>query len=66
MPIQVYSCPEHGEFELRLSFKDDVQTAGICPTCGKRGMWKPSAARFMLLDRATMRKHAYPKEHNIP
>lgn len=31
MPIQIYRCPVHGEFELRLSFKDEIPGEAQCP-----------------------------------
>lgn len=31
MPIQVYSCPKHGEWELFTAFKDDVRQTQKCP-----------------------------------
>src|SRR3990167_4261256 len=34
MPLQVYVCPKHGEFDIRLSFRDDVPQTAHCLTCG--------------------------------
>lgn len=31
MPIQVYRCSEHGEFDVRLSFSDGVPDEYECP-----------------------------------
>lgn len=31
MPIQIYRCPVHGEFEVKLSFKDKVLDEVQCP-----------------------------------
>ncbi|KKK65148.1 hypothetical protein LCGC14_2977070 [marine sediment metagenome] len=31
MPIQVYKCPKHGEWELFMAFKDDVKPTNKCP-----------------------------------
>ena len=31
MPLQTYRCPVHGEFELRLSFKDEIPGEVQCP-----------------------------------
>ena len=59
MPIQVYECPEHGEFELTLKFSDDVLTELPCPSspepwsqttaCGlpSRHVIKPIAAAIV-------------------
>ena len=35
MPTQVYRCPEHGEFDIPLSFKDDIPHSWHCPCCGE-------------------------------
>lgn len=47
MPIQIYRCPEHGEFELVLAFNDTVWSLVICPTCGTKSWWVPSAPNFI-------------------
>lgn len=31
MPTQVYSCPEHGEYDIALSFKDEIPAFWRCP-----------------------------------
>lgn len=31
MPIQVYLCPDHGDWELFTAFKDNVRQAQKCP-----------------------------------
>lgn len=35
MPTQVYRCQAHGEFDIWLSFKDDIPESKSCPDCGK-------------------------------
>lgn len=35
MPTQVYACASDGEFDVHLSFKDDVPHTQACPACGK-------------------------------
>lgn len=37
MPTQVFACLLHGEFDVRLSFADDVPSVAPCPTCGECG-----------------------------
>src|SRR3990167_10701745 len=34
MPLQVYRCDLHGEFDIHLSFRDDVPQTAHCLTCG--------------------------------
>ena len=34
MPLQVYMCPHHGEWDLYLSFRDKVLELAHCPDCG--------------------------------
>ena len=34
MPLQVYRCEAHGEFDILLSFRDDVPQTAHCLTCG--------------------------------
>ena len=57
MPIQVYRCPEHGEFELTVSFKADVPEVMRCPVdveadgvggvfCDERSPWVPPTVSF--------------------
>jgi hypothetical protein len=36
MPTQVYGCKTHGEFDIILSFQDDVKPNTKCPDCGLR------------------------------
>ena len=43
-PRQVYRCPEHGEFEQTILFKDDVPKVGMCPVCSRKSKWVPSAS----------------------
>ena len=31
MPTQIYECPEHGEFDVHLSFKDRIPGTWSCP-----------------------------------
>ena len=31
MPIQVYLCPDHGDWEVFTAFKDDIKSTGKCP-----------------------------------
>jgi len=44
MPIQVYSCPIHGEFDVFMSFSDEIPELKPCPivdpkdNCGKRSV----------------------------
>ena len=49
MPLQVYRCPKHGEFDIRLSFRDDVPQATHCLTCGAPSLHiiKPPAAAIV-------------------
>ncbi len=35
MPIQVYKCKTHGEFDIKLSFEDKIMKAKKCPECGE-------------------------------
>ena len=34
-PVHEFKCPQHGDFERRLSFKDEVPVQVECPGCGK-------------------------------
>ena len=36
MPTQVYECKIDGEFEITLSFQDEIPKVKKCPDCGKR------------------------------
>ena len=36
MPIQVYECKTDGEFEIKLSFQDEIPKVSKCPDCGTR------------------------------
>ena len=44
MPIQTYLCPIHGEFDIRMSFSDEIPELERCPvvdprdTCGKKAV----------------------------
>jgi len=31
MPLQVYLCPNHGEFEIFMQFKDEIKDEVSCP-----------------------------------
>ena len=44
MPTQVYRCPEHGEFDQQVPFKDKVLDWWGCPKCGLPSDWVPSAS----------------------
>jgi hypothetical protein len=35
MPIQVYECKADGEFDIQLTFKDEIPKQFNCPACGK-------------------------------
>ncbi len=37
MPIHVYLCPEHGEWELFAAFKDDLRKTQKCPHSMSQG-----------------------------
>jgi len=45
VPIQVYHCQTHGEFDVYLSFKDEIVRFRECPDCGQNSVWiiKPPA-----------------------
>lgn len=36
MPTQVYECKTDGEFDLVLSFKDEIPKSQKCPDCGRK------------------------------
>lgn len=36
MPIQVYECDEDGEFDLKISFKEDIPQSMKCPVCNEK------------------------------
>ena len=44
MPLQTYLCPIHGEFDIRMSFSDEIPEIKRCPfvdpkdNCGKRSV----------------------------
>ncbi|KKL27367.1 hypothetical protein LCGC14_2385870 [marine sediment metagenome] len=50
MPTYVYHCPDHGEFEIIFSLKEEVPTYAMCPrepegvfiVCA----WKPQVVNF--------------------
>ena len=44
-PVQVFRCPLHGEFDVHLTFRDDIPRTRPCPDCGKEGshILKPPA-----------------------
>ncbi len=62
MPIQVYRCPEHGEFELVMAVRNDVPSFLPCPVgmpdfaereartgcgqCGAPSPWVPPTVSF--------------------
>ena len=35
MPLQVFECPEHGEFQITLKFSDHVPRFKLCPAMVK-------------------------------
>ena len=49
MPLQVYRCEAHGEFDVLLSFRDDVPQTAHCLTCGAVSphILKPPAAAIV-------------------
>ena len=61
MPIQVYRCEKHGEFEVLIPTNEDVPETEPCPVpilkavfgkmyeydCPRRGKWVPSAPNFI-------------------
>ena len=36
MPIQVYNCPRHGEWDAITTFHEDIRSDRDCPECGKK------------------------------
>ena len=49
MPVQVYRCPEHGDFEVSNSASKTVRPLVLCPaghTCGRAGAWVPQVVSF--------------------
>ena len=60
MPIQVYSCPEHGVFEVPVPVNEDVPPFLFCcvmmpdsaehtsyTQCGEPSDWVPSVPNFI-------------------
>jgi hypothetical protein len=53
MPRQVYSCPKHGEFEVTISYDEDIPKEVICCkrvgrySCVRKCPWIPSAPNFI-------------------
>lgn len=45
MPTQVYECARDGEFDVTVSFNDNVPRTRTCPTCRKKSkhVLKPPA-----------------------
>src|SRR3990167_7127980 len=43
MPIQVFRCPKHGEFDIRMSFNQDVPQTYPCTSswCGDKECFDP-------------------------
>ena len=53
MPIQVYNCEEHGEFEVNYDISETVCSFAVCPhamnttrRCGLAGTWVPQVVSF--------------------
>lgn len=49
MPTQVYRCKDDGEFDIVLTFKDDVASVLPCPDCGMSSphILQPPGIRIM-------------------
>lgn len=48
MPTQEYHCDNHGPFDIRMSFAEDVPKTSPCPACGLSGrhVLRAPAAKF--------------------
>ncbi len=55
IPIQIYQCPEHGEFEVETKITEDIESVIGCPVfevefnepCNFPSLWVPSAPNFI-------------------
>ena len=49
MPLQVYRCPNHGEFTVEYDVSTTVRTLVICAaekSCTRLGTWVPQVVSF--------------------
>ena len=49
MPIQVYFCPKHGEWDALTTFHEDIRSARKCPECGRESTHKISPPGGILI-----------------